>query len=206
VKPPDKTTEELIQEIKQGLNVEENFRQLFERNYKRVRSYFLNKKLSPEDSAELTQMTFIAVYKGLKGFRQEAPFENWLFSIAKNIWRSELERRNTVKRHAHHIPLEVDVKGGSDRHEPPVAPPVDPAPDPENYTIEKEKLQMLHEAMRQLPKQMRRCVELRVIYELSYKEIAELMGISVGAVRAHLHEAKKKLVERLRPYFGEIEL
>jgi RNA polymerase sigma-70 factor (ECF subfamily) len=72
--------------------------------------------------------------------------------------------------------------------------------------MEKQKQQMLYEAMRELPEQMRRCVELRVIHDLSYEEIAKVMGISTGAVKAHLNKAKKKLGERLRPYFGEIEL
>jgi RNA polymerase sigma-70 factor, ECF subfamily len=60
--------------------------------------------------------------------------------------------------------------------------------------------------MRQLPEQMRRCTELRVIHDFSYKEIAELMEISINTVKAHLHQAKKELSERLKPYFGEVEL
>lgn len=206
MKHHDKTTDELIGEIKQGLNVEDNFRQLFERYYAQIHRYFERRRFSPEDSSELTQETLISVFKGLKGFRQEAPFEHWLFSIARNIWKSELGRIRAAKRDARLVNIDPDDPGGSDRREPPVAPPVDPAPDPLHRAIKNEKLQMLYEALRQLPKQRRRCVELRVIHDLSYKEIAGLMGISIGAVKAHLHEAKKKLGEQLRPYFGEIEL
>jgi RNA polymerase sigma-70 factor (ECF subfamily) len=189
--------------------VEENFHQLYERNYGQIHRFFQRKVFSqrklfsPEDSHELTQETFVSVFKGLKGFRQEAPFKNWLFSIASNIWRSEVRRRiNDVIL----IPIDTpDEAGGSDRP-PPVAPPVDPAPGPLDSTIDKEKRQMLYEAMRQLSPQRRRCVELRIIDGLSYNEIAKLMGISIGSVKAHLHEAKKKLGEQLKPYFGEIEL
>jgi DNA-directed RNA polymerase specialized sigma24 family protein len=53
---------------------------------------------------------------------------------------------------------------------------------------------------------MRRCTELRVLYDLSYSEIAGLMKISINTVKAHLHHAKKELRERLKPYFGEVEL
>lgn len=142
----------------------------------------------------------------MKDFRQEAPFENWLFSIARNIWISELERRNAKKRIVRPISFNQEEPSGTGELSSLEARIPDPAPDQLNRTIEKEKLQTLYEAMRQLPEQMRRCVELLVIHELSYKEIAELMGISIGAVKAHLREAKKKLGERLKPYFGEIEL
>jgi RNA polymerase sigma-70 factor, ECF subfamily len=206
VKPLDITTEELIREIKHELNVEDNFRQLFERSYARIHRYFQRKGFSPEDSSELTQETLISVYKGLKGFRQEAQFDSWLFSIARNIWRSELGRRKAVKRDVLLIPLEPEDRGGSDRRAPPTAPSVDPALDQLNRVIEKEKLQKLHEAIRQLPKQRRRCIELRVLHDLSYGDIVGLMGISIGAVKAHVHEAKKELGEMLKPYFDGVEL
>jgi RNA polymerase sigma-70 factor, ECF subfamily len=185
---PDKTTEELIWEIKRGLNVDENFRHLYKQSYAQIHRYFQRRRFSPEDSHELTQETFFAVFKNLKGFRQEAPFENWLFAIARNMWRSERKRRC----HDHHIPLNPGDQGSSDRREPPVEPPVDPAPGPLDRTMDKEIRQILHEEMRQLPPQMRRCVEVRIINELSYKEIAKVMGLSIGAVRAHLHEKRRR--------------
>jgi DNA-directed RNA polymerase specialized sigma24 family protein len=81
VEPHDKTDEELAREIKRGLNVEENFGQLYERHYAQIRRFFLRKRFSPEDSDELTQETFLSVYNGLKGFRQESSFDSWMFSI-----------------------------------------------------------------------------------------------------------------------------
>jgi len=203
---PDKTTEELIREIKRELNMEENFRQLFERHYTQIHRFFHRKGFSPEDCRELTQETFLSVYKGVKGFRQESPFENWLFSIAENIWRSELERRKARKRDAPLISLDQQDTSDTDEFSPLAARIADPAPDQLDRTIEKEKLQKLHEALQQLPEQMRRCTELRIIHDFSYKEIAELMKISINTVKAHLHQAKKDLSERLKPFFGEIEL
>ena len=64
MKPPDKTNEELAREIKRGFNVEENFRRLFERRYAQIRRFFRRKGFSPEDGFELTQETFLSVYKG----------------------------------------------------------------------------------------------------------------------------------------------
>ena len=206
MKSPDKKTEELAREIKRGVNVEENFRQLFERRYAQIRRFFQRKGFSPEDSHELTQETFLSVYKGLKDFRQESSFDNWMFSIAENIWRSELERRKARKRDAPLVSLDQDAASETDDFSPLAARIADRSPDQLDRTLEKEKLQKLHEAMRQLPEQMRRCTELRVIHDFSYKEIAELMEISINTVKAHLHQAKKELSERLKPYFGEVEL
>jgi len=206
VRPPDITTEELIREIKQGLNLEENFRRLFDRSYGQTHRFFQRKGFSPEDSHELTQETFLSVYKGLNGFRQETTFENWLFSIAENIWRSELERRKARKRAARVISLDQEFAGGDEELFSLAARIADPAPDQLDRIIDKEKSLKLHEALRQLPEQMRRCTELRILHDLSYSEIAGLMEISINTVKGHLRTAKKELSERLKPYFGEIEL
>jgi RNA polymerase sigma-70 factor (ECF subfamily) len=206
VKPPDKTTEELAREIKQGLNVEEGFRQLFERRYAQVRRFFRRKGFSPEDSYELTQETFLSVYKGLNDFRQESSFESWMFSIAENIWRSELGRRKAKKRDAPLISLDQETASETEDLPSLAERIVDPKPDQLNRAIEKEKSQKLNEAMQQLPENMRLCMELRIVHGLPYKEIAELMGIEINTVKAHLHQAKKRLDKNLRPYFGEVDI
>jgi RNA polymerase sigma-70 factor (ECF subfamily) len=206
VKPPDKTTEELAQEIKRGVNVEENFRQLFERRYAQIHRFFRRRGFSPEDSYELTQETFLSVYKGLKDFRQECSFDSWMFSIAANIFRSELERRKTQKRDALLISLDQVTASETDEIPPLAERIVDPKPDQLNRAIENEKSQQLHEAMQQLPKQMRLCTELRIVHDLPYKEIADLMGIEVNTVKAHLHQAKKHLDKKLRQYFDGIDI
>jgi RNA polymerase sigma-70 factor, ECF subfamily len=138
VKSPDKTTEELAREIKRGFNVEENFRQLFERRYPQIRRFFQRKGFSPEDSYELTQETFLSVYKGLRDFRQESSFDNWMFSIAENIWRSELERRKARKRDAPLVSLDQDVASETDDFSPLAARIVDRSPDQLDRTLESE--------------------------------------------------------------------
>ena len=186
--------------------MEESFRQLFERYFPQTHRFFHRKGFSSEDCRELAQETFLSVYKGLKGFRQESPFEHWLFAIAENIWRSELERRKARKRDAPLVSLDQEIEYGDDELSPLTARIADPAPDQLDRTIEKEKSQKLHEALRRLPEQMQRCTELRVLHDLSYSEIAGLMNISINTVKAHLHQAKKELSELLKPYFGEVEL
>lgn len=188
---------ELIREIKQGLNVEANFHWLFERHHTQILRFFRRKGFYPEDCRDLTQETFISVYKGIKDLEQEGQFEGWLFAIAHNVCCDMIQRRTAQKRSGTLLPLEAE---GESR--PSLAARIaDRSADPLTVALEKEKLEKLREALQHLPQQMRRCAQLRVVQELSYAEIAALMGISVNTVKAHLHQAQKNLHAQLSSYF-----
>ena len=195
---------ELIREIKQGLNVEDNFHWLFERHYAQILRFFRRKGFQPEDCRDLTQETFVSVYRGLNDLRQEEQFESWLFDIAHNVWCSLIESQTSQKRSAMIVPLEAE--GEADDRLPLVARIADRSADPLTVALEKEKLEKLREALQHLPQQMRRCAQLRVVHELPYAEIAALMGISVNTVKAHLHQAHKALRAQLSSYFEEMEV
>lgn len=199
---PDRDPAEVIRQIKQGLNVEANFHWLFVRHHAQLRRFFRRKGFDPEACADLTQDVFVSVYKGLKDLRQEEQFESWLFAIAHNVWCSVIESQTAQKRSATVLSLEVD--GESDDRPSIAARLADPNADPLNVALQKEKLEKLHEALMHLPKQMRHCAQLRVVHEMSYAEIADLMGISVNTVKAHLHQAQKALRAQLSSYFEEI--
>ena len=199
---PDRDPVEVIREIKQGLNVETNFHWLFSRHHAQILRFFRRKGLDPEACRDLTQDTFVSVYKGLRDLRQEEQFESWLFAIAHNVWCSLIESRTAQKRSA--VLLSLDGEGESDDRLPIAARLADQSADPLTVALEKEKLEKLREALQQLPQQMRRCAQLRVVHDLSYVEIAALMGISVNTVKAHLHQAQKVLRTQLSSYFEEI--
>jgi len=199
---PDQDPVEVIREIKQGLNVEANFRWLFDRHYAQILRFFRRKGFEPEACRDLTQDTFVSVYKGLKDLRQEEQFESWLFAIAHNVWCSLIENRAAQKRSA--TVLSLDGAGDNDDQLPIAARLADPGADPLTVALEKEKLEKLREALVHLPQQMRHCAQLRVVHDLSYAEIAAVMGISVNTVKAHLHQAQKALRTQLSSYFEEI--
>jgi RNA polymerase sigma-70 factor (ECF subfamily) len=198
VDSPDRDAARLIREIQQGLNVEDNFHWLFERHYAQVLRFFRRKGFSPEDCRDLTQETFISVYQGLKDLRRAEQFGSWLFAIAHHVFCDVLERRAAQKRSATVLSLET----GSEANErlSVAAHIADSNPGPLNQILEKEKVERFREALQQLPQQMRRCAQLRVVHDLSYVEIANLMGISVNTVKAHLHQAQKALSARLSPF------
>jgi RNA polymerase sigma-70 factor (ECF subfamily) len=117
-----------------------------------------------------------------RGLNVEANFR-WLFAIAHNVWCSLIESRAAQKRSA--TVLSLEGAGDNDDQLPIAARLADPGADPLTVALEKEKLEKLREALVHLPQQMRHCAHLRVVHDLSYAEIAAVMGISVNTVKAH---------------------
>jgi RNA polymerase sigma-70 factor, ECF subfamily len=195
---------ELARQIRQGRDVEANFHRLFDRYYAQILRFFRRKGIDTEVCRDLTQETFISVFKGIGELRQEEQFESWLFAIAHNVWCDLIENQTAKKRSA----VTVSLEDGSEAdNRPSLASQIaDHREDPLTATLKKEKLERLREVLQRLPQQMRRCAQLRVVHELSYLEIASLMGISVNTVKAHLHQAQKTLRAELSSYFEELEV
>ncbi len=139
------------------------------------------------------------VYKGMGELRDLTRFEGWMYRIAQNICRNQWERQQARKRDAELIPLENIERTLEEEH--PVA-----GSNPLETALEKEKRQMLRRAIEELPPQMRRCVYLYIVEELTQSEIAAILKIPVNTVKAHLHQAQKVLREKLKPHFEEIRI
>jgi len=161
--------------------------------------------MDPEDARDLTQDVFLHVYKGMAGLRQQAQFQSWLYTIAGNVYKNELERLGAKKRAAIHVPLQEESPSDGETR-PQAVNAVDPRPRPMEALLEKEKLERLREALTELPEQMQRCVRLRVAKDKPYQEIADLLGISINTVKAHLRQARIALREKLLPYFAEVDV
>ena len=200
--PLSETTEfiaRLLDEWQTGTAREENFRWLFERYYRPVYRFFEKRGFTAVECHDLTQETFLRVYRGMDSFRHEAPFEAWLYQIAANTYLKSLRRQATQKRAGQHLSLDSALEEGRElAHWSGVAQ----APGPLDDVLEKERLRLLREAMDELPEQMRKCILLRVYQELSYQEIAVALRLSVETVKAHLHQARQRLKVKLADHFG----
>jgi len=186
---------ELIKQIQAGIRVEENFEKLFRRFWPLIHSFFIRKGFSAEESKDLTQDVFFRVFKGIDTFRGESRFERWLWEIADNIYLNELRRRKTEKRHGIEQSLDTRTETGD-----PSSPALEiAAPDlsPEEQALQRQGLETLRAAFQDLPDQMRRCCILRYEEGLKYQEIADEMEISIETVKAHLHQARKRLMDLL---------
>ena len=185
----------IIEEIQAGIRVEENCERIYKRFRPTVRSFFLRKGFSPQESDDLTQDAFLRVFKSIDTFRRESRFERWLWEITGHIYSNEIRRRRTEKRDAPETSLDAvtETEKGS---APALAVP-SPGPSPEEEVVQSERSKALHAALKDLPDQMRRCCILRYERGFKYKEIAYIMGISIETVKAHLHQARKRLMSLL---------
>src|SRR4051794_3806510 len=147
-------------ETKLTRSSEDEFRRLFDRYFQPIFYFFLRRGIPPEDCRDLTQETFLRVYKGLGQFRGEANVQTWLFQISKNLWLNRVRGQRAVKRERKEISLEDAMAKGE-----PVLSNLFQAPgleavNPLTEVLMSEQLRILRQALQDLPPQMRRCVLL----------------------------------------------
>jgi RNA polymerase sigma-70 factor (ECF subfamily) len=149
---------------------------------------------------DLTQETFLGIYTGIGSFRGEAGFETWMWKIANNACRKRLRWWSAEKRAGEEVPLEgeEEIEAGS-----PGTFPAASVPGPGETALDRERSRVLREAIEGLPEQMRKCLMLRVYQDLKYREIAVVLRLSVETVKAHLFQARKRLLEELDDYFHD---
>jgi RNA polymerase sigma-70 factor (ECF subfamily) len=175
------------------------FQDLFLRYHHSALRFFLAKGFSEDEAIDLTQETFFQAYRSWRRFRAESGIPTWLFSIARRVAVNEIRNRTALKREGSEVSIEV--------LEAPAAEGLagERGADPLEDVLHAERMNVLREAMESLPPQMRRCVLLRLDRDLKYREIADVMQISIDTVKAHLFQARQQLKEKLSAYFADID-
>jgi len=168
---------------------DENFDQIVRQHQRRVYCviYLL---LRDHDAADtLTQECFLRAYQKRAGFRGECRLETWLLRIAVNLARDHIKnRRASFWRRL--IALEHIESGEGHPH----------APDPsaERVLLGREQLHAVQNALSRLSQQQREIFLLRFGEEMSLAEIANVLRLQVGTVKAQLSRATTKLRELLK--------
>lgn len=199
--------ERAVAAFQAGRDREESFRLLVERFYRPVLSFFARRVPSPQDRLDLAQETFLRAYRGLDGFRGESLFSTWLFRVAHHTYLAWLRREPGDREEPLEDRLDRFGQLGSSGPEG-IASGGEPSavsPRPDAALFARERRRRLHTAIDDLPAQMRRCMALRVIHELSYQEIADVLRISIGTVKAHLFKGRERLATELREECDEPE-
>lgn len=149
-----------------------------------------------DEAEDLTQDVFLRVYKARKGYRPRAKFSTWLFTIANNLALNHLrgKARNPT----------VSLGSDTNSRSQPVRSVADQvlAPDgtPSTQLRQVELGEVVREAMEALGEDQKMAVLLSKFEEMSYAEIAEVMGRTEAAVKSLLARARMNLRERLEPY------
>jgi RNA polymerase sigma-70 factor (ECF subfamily) len=145
---------------------------------------------SNSDVEDIAQQVFIRVWKSARRYVPRAKFTTWLLKITRNLVFNELRR---AKRHAH-VPLQTET-GAED---PPLKDEAQSPPDAS--LLEAELQRKIEEAILQLPEAQRMALVLRRYEQLSYDQIAEVLDLSVPAVKSVLFRARTELRSRLSKY------
>jgi RNA polymerase sigma-70 factor, ECF subfamily len=145
-----------------------------------------------EDAEDVVQQSFQKAFIHLKKFEGDSLFSTWLTRIAINEALMLLRR----KRGSREVPIESNAE---DETALPLDVP-DAGPNPEDSCLQREQEKILSAAVRELTPGTRKAIELRELGELSTGETAQVMGLSVGAVKARVFHGRRKLRETLKRY------
>src|SRR6266498_1705787 len=147
---------------------------------------------SNSDVEDIAQQVFIRVWKSARRYVPRAKFTTWLLKITRNLVFNELRR---AKRHAH-VPLQPEP-GAED---PPLKDETQSPPDASLLEVELQRT--IEDAIPQLPETQRMALVLRRYEQLSYEQIAEVLDLSVPAVKSVLFRARTELRSRLSKYLS----
>src|SRR4029453_817060 len=148
-----------------------------------------------EAAAETLQDAFLSAYRGLKNFKAESTFSTWLYRVATN---AALMRYR--KRREGHVSLEQSQSRNADAE--PLAIP-DWSQQPLEELLDGETREVMQEGIDRLPEDLRTVFVLRDVQGLSNAEVAEVLELSVAAVKSRLHRARISLRDRLNRYFAD---
>ncbi len=180
------------------LRVKHGDREAFEalvEKYKQPVMNFVRRSLHDEHEAEdLAQNVFLQVYKSRDRYKPSARFSTWLFTIARNLCLNEIRRRS---RHPADSleethPSGEDVPSRQYEDKSATLPP--------QNLLQRELESKIEEALAQLPENQRSAILLCRQDELSYEEIAKVLGCSLSATKSLIHRGRETLKEKLAVY------
>ena len=188
--------EQLIRYAQQGDN--DAFEQLLLLHQKKVYNLCLRMSANPDDALDLSQEAFIKAWRSIGQYQFEASFSTWLFRLTSNVCIDHLRRKK--RRQETSLTESFD---DSDEAEEFTLP--DAAPLPEEQAIANETKLALAQAMERLGPEHREILQLRVVEDLSYEQIAEILDIRVGTVKSRLARARLSLRKILKAgnYFSD---
>jgi RNA polymerase sigma-70 factor (ECF subfamily) len=137
-----------------------------------------------QEAEDMTQETFLRAHDRLGTYDPDRPFGPWIRRVGANLCLNTIKRRQLTM-----LPLDEELEGSTTRVEE----------RPEVARVYAERSEAIRDAILELPVQYRIVIELRHFFDMSYKEIAEAVGLPLSDVKSHLFRARNLLAERLSP-------
>jgi len=183
--PPD---EELIQQALMG--EQKAYEELLNRYQKTVFHIVIKIIRNSDDAQDLVQETFMRAFNTLESYRSEFRFSTWLCKIAANCSIDYL-RKKRIKAFSMDKPYETkDGTVGVELE--------DKSANPEEYLLRKQRIISIEEAIESLPPKYKEVIIYRHHDDKSYEEIAKIMGIPIGTVKARIFRARELLKKKMK--------
>lgn len=174
---------------------EQAYRELVEK-YERALYFHILKMIKDKEQVEdLVQETFVKAFDNLKSYSTNYAFSTWLYRIATNHTIDYLRKK---KLQTMSIDDPVKTKEGDMRMQLP-----DESAETDRKIIRKQRQNMVREAIKDLPPKYRRVIEMRHMEEKSYQEIADVLELPLGTVKAHIFRARELLYKLLKDKKGK---
>ena len=152
---------------------------LFDQLRSPVIRYLLSLRIPVQDAEEIVQEIFLALFQHLKQNKSRTNLQGWIFKVAHN---AALKHRFRARRNSERFSYDTDLAATAE----------DLLPGPEETLAARQRQQKLLAVVRALPEQDQCCLSLRA-EGLRYREIAEVLGISLGSVAASLEKSLSRL-------------
>lgn len=188
---------ELLEGLKSGDTTA--YRSLVQLNSANVYNVALKLLGDEQEAEDVLQETFLSAFEAIDRFEGRSKLSTWLYRIAYNASLMRLRKRRQMTTFSLDRPPPEDNAGP----EPVSYDLVDWSTVPDDQLLTAEARQVMDDAIAELPESLRSAFVLRDIQGLSGAETAEILGITVQAVKNRLHRARLTLRDRLSGYFVE---
>lgn len=151
----------------------------------------LAQRISDRDTIDdLMQDTFFRAYRALHTFKGQAAFSTWLTQIALNVYRSHL-RSQQVRQNWVYQTEDPEVVHNVIRD-------IIPGTLPDQIVEKRERIQLVHKSIQNLPERYRKAMWLRYVMDWSYEEITQALRVPLGTVKTWLCRARRQLKSEFR--------
>jgi RNA polymerase sigma-70 factor (ECF subfamily) len=169
---------------------------LLERHEAQVYRFGMKMCRNPEDAQDVLQDTLLAMARGIRDFRGASSISTWLYAIA----RSHCIKKRRHSKFAPEAERSLDTDAAREASELP-----DPGRAPDEVVAGREVQRALEEAIGALEPMYREVLLLRDVEGLTAPEVAEVLGVTVQAVKSRLHRARLSVRAHVAPRLGIAE-
>lgn len=148
-----------------------------------------------DEIEDVAQEIFLRIFKFIRKYRGNASLESWIYKIVLNYCRTHARRRSTLVRMF--IPT-TTVQRDDERSFDILDSLPDANYDPAKMVEQRRIAQDILDAVRGLPEIYRNILIMREVNELSYEEISEILGISIGTVKSRISRARDLVRQKVK--------